>query len=200
MIYNHIVIDERSEKMEEVKFDSPMHVHCYKHNRSLHRVWDKINFYDEIDGNVILANTRAMVTESDGRRWFAKEPAITIFMKDRWFNVICMLRNNGVHFYCNISSPFLKDGNVLTYIDYDLDVIRTSTGDIKVLDENEYALHKMVMNYPSDLQEVLIKELNVVKDLAKRGAFPFDSAKIIEFYNDYLSKTHTGDNYENKNK
>ena len=34
--------------------------------------------------------------------------------------------------------------------------------------------------------EVLIKELNVVKGLAARGEFPFNSDKIIEFYNDYV--------------
>ena len=177
-----------------------MHIHCYKHDGSLHRVWDKINFYKEIDGNIILANTRAMVTESDGRRWFAKEPAITVFVKDRWFNVICMLRNNGVHFYCNIASPFLREDNVLTYIDYDLDVIRTSMGDIKVLDENEDAVHKMVMRYPEDLQEVLIKELDKVKELARNGEFPFNSEKIIDFYNDYLNQTQEGDCNENNNK
>jgi len=165
---------------------SPVQIHCYKHDGSLHRVWNKINFAKEIDGNIILANTRAMVTESDGRRWFAKEPAITIFVKDKWYNVICMLRNNGVHFYCNLASPFIFENGIVTYIDYDLDVIRTSAGDVKILDENEYKLHKMVMQYPADLSNVIESQMQEVLELAKEGKFPFDHELVESIYKEFM--------------
>ena len=174
--------------MENWKFGSPVQIHCYKHDGTLHRVWNKINFSKEIDGNLILANTRAMVIESDGRRWFAKEPAITIFLKDKWYNVICMLRSGGVHFYCNLASPFLIEDNVITYIDYDLDVIRTNTGDVKILDENEYKLHKMVMQYPDDLAKIIEEQMNEVVELAKSGKFPFDSKFVEDAYQEYINK------------
>ena len=182
--------------MDEIKFDSPMHVHCYKHNGSLHRVWDKINFYDEIDGNVILANTRAMVTESDGRRWFAKEPAITIFMKDRWFNVICMLRNNGVHFYCNISSPFLKEDNIITYIDYDLDLVKTIKGELKILDEDEYAVNKEKYGYGEEIERILRSELECLKEYAKNGELVFNDQIINDGFNKFWN-AFMGKNYDN---
>ena len=172
--------------METLKMGSQVHVHCYKHDGSLHRSWNKINFAKEIDGNLILANTTAMVTECDGRRWFAKEPAITIFLKDKWYNVICMLRSEGIHFYCNIASPYILEDNIITYIDYDLDVVRTHAGVIKVLDENEYKLHKLVMQYPVELTNVLESQLEEAIELAEQGKFPFDSKFVEDVYHEFM--------------
>ena len=41
---------------------------------------------------VIGANDRTVVTESDGRTWITREPAICYFHANYWFNVIGMLR------------------------------------------------------------------------------------------------------------
>ena len=45
------------------------------------------------------------VTESDGRRWVTREPAIVYFHKKYWFNIIAMIRDNGISYYCNMASP-----------------------------------------------------------------------------------------------
>ena len=50
-----------------------------------------------------LAHTK--VTESDGRMWHTREPAIWYMPKHKWYNVICMIRKTGVYYYCNIASP-----------------------------------------------------------------------------------------------
>ena len=39
-----------------------------------------------------------------------------------WFNIIAMIRDNGVSYYCNLASPYVMDEEALKYIDYDLDV------------------------------------------------------------------------------
>ena len=169
----------------------------YKHNGGLHRVWQYAYIVRQTSNMIVLVNDYPNVIDGDGRRWRTKEPAVCYFFKDHWYNIVCMLRPTGITYYCNLSSPYVKDSEGVKYIDYDLDVIRTSQGDIKVLDENEYALHKMIMNYPLDLQDVLIKELERVKVLAREGVFPFDSEKIIEFYNDYLNRTQVGEYHGN---
>lgn len=35
-----------------------------------------------------------------------REPAIVYFHKKYWFNVIAMIREKGVSYYCNLASPF----------------------------------------------------------------------------------------------
>ena len=56
-----------------------------------------------------LLNNRTLVTESDGRMWHTREPAIWYMPKHKWYNVICMIRKTGVYYYCNILSPTLYD-------------------------------------------------------------------------------------------
>ena len=87
-----------------------------------------------------------MVTESDGRTWVTREPAICYFHAKQWFNVIGMLREDGIYYYCNISSPFALDDEAIKYIDYDLDVKVFPDMTYHILDEDEYADHKKAMN------------------------------------------------------
>ena len=41
---------------------------------------------------IIGGNDHTLVTESDGRTWITREPAIVYFHSEYWFNVICMFR------------------------------------------------------------------------------------------------------------
>ena len=56
-------------------------IESFKHDGSLHRFWDRGLILDNNDDYIVIATKRAKVTESNGRRWFTKEPAVTIFSK-----------------------------------------------------------------------------------------------------------------------
>ena len=126
-------------------------IHCYKHDGSIHRCWAKGFILDENDDHFIAINNRTLVTESDGRMWHTREPAICYFPKNKWYNVICMIRKTGVYYYCNIASPTLYDGEALKYIDYDLDLKVFPDNNYRVLDEEEYKQHAKQMNYSKEL-------------------------------------------------
>jgi len=113
---------ERPKKGDVVK------IIAYKHDGSIHRIWHK-NVVLEADEQVlILANNRTLVTESDGRTWVTKEIALVYFHNECWFNIICMFREDGVHYYSNLSSPFAYDVDGVKYIDYDLDIKKYPDG------------------------------------------------------------------------
>ena len=154
----------------------------YKHNGDLHRVWHNANVVRHNEKEFVVVNDHSNVIDGDGRRWKTKEPAVCYFYKDYWFNVICMLRSTGIHYYCNIASPYEVQDNVITYIDYDLDVGLNSSGQIKILDEIEYNRHKKELNYSLELDYLLKKALYEVLNLCKERKFPFDDTKIEEFY------------------
>ena len=84
-------------------------IRCYKHNGALHRVWDRGLVLENNNDFIVIASKKAKVVESNGRCWFTKEPAVTIFSKKEWWNVICMLKKDGVCYYCNIASPSIID-------------------------------------------------------------------------------------------
>src|SRR6476469_364009 len=104
------------------KAGSKIQIQSYKHNGKLHRVWENSQVLKGTETVVIGANDRTKVTESDGRTWITREPAICYFHSQYWFNIIGMLREDGIHYYCNLSSPFVYDGEAVKYIDYDIDI------------------------------------------------------------------------------
>ena len=97
-------------------------IQSYKHDGSLHRTWRDTMVLKTNENSIIGVNDHTLVTESDGRRWVTREPAIVYFHKKFWFNIIGMIRENGVSYYCNLASPYTLDNEALKYIDYDLDV------------------------------------------------------------------------------
>ena len=88
-------------------------VHSYKHDGSIHRVWQETIVLKGTRNIVIGANERTLVTEADGRTWLTREPSICYFHAEHWFNIICMLREDGVYYYVNMSSPFVYDNKSL---------------------------------------------------------------------------------------
>ena len=114
---------------------------AYKHNGELHRQWSHSYVLEDNDEYFVLASIRAAVIENDGRKWHTKEPAIFILSKKEWFNVIAMLKEDGVAYYVNIASPTIFDKGYLKYIDYDLDVKQYTDGSTKLLDVSEYKKH-----------------------------------------------------------
>jgi len=169
-------------------------IKCFKHDGSTHRVWDRGFVLENNEDYVIIASKRAKVVESNGRRWFTKEPAVTIFSKKEWWNTICMFkRNGGICYYCNIASPCLVGKDYITYIDYDLDAKLFPDKAIKVLDEREYAHHKNTYGYSEDLDKILKYQTKKITDAMSLNIFPFDDDKIRKYYDDYLKLTSQED-------
>lgn len=155
---------------------------CYKHDGEVHRIWEKILVIEESEDILVVGNDTARVIESDGRSWQVKEPAITIFFKKEWFNVIAMIRDNGIHFYCNIASPFIVKDKTILYIDYDIDVGMNPSGQIRILDEQEYARHKDIMGYSPTLDLIIKEALQQVLVLCRQQVFPFSATHIFAYY------------------
>ena len=162
-------------------------IQCYKHNGTLHRCWDRGLVVFNDDDYIVVATKRAKVVESNGRRWFTKEPAVTIFSKKEWWNVICMFKDSGICYYCNIASPALVDNRMIKYIDYDLDAKLFPDGEIKILDEKEYLRHKSLYNYSDDLDAVLKYQVNEIVKKMNLRQYPFCDNLIDRYYKKFQS-------------
>lgn len=155
-------------------------IRCYKHNGDIHREWNKSRILEINDDGIVCYNNRVKVTESDGRKWNTREPALLFFYKNNWFNIIVQLKKEGIYYYCNIATPYLIDDNVIKYIDYDLDLRVFPDGEYKILDEEEYGYHKQLMGYSEELDKVINYELNNLIEMYKSKKGPFSK--------DYLKK------------
>lgn len=159
----------------------------YKHDGRMHRIWDSVYVVDENEEYIVVASTKTKVIEHDFRIWYTKEPAIMIFFKDRWWNVIAMLKKIGITYYVNLASPFVCDCQKVKYIDYDLDLKVFPDGNYKVLDRNEYRYHRRIMKYSEELDFILKKEMENVILMKENNIGPFDKKVNDYYYEKYLS-------------
>lgn len=136
--------------------------------------------------SLIGVNDHTLVTENDGRRWVTREPAIVYFHKKFWFNIVAMIREEGISYYCNMASPYILDQEALKYIDYDLDVKVFADGGKRLLDVEEYENHRRKMNYSTDLDYVIKENVKILVDWINNQKGPFSKEYIDIWYNRYL--------------
>lgn len=78
--------------------------------------------------------------------------------------------------YVNIGTPCEWHPGRVRQVDLDLDVIRTFSGDVEMLDEDEFADHQVRFAYPPELIEGARRAADEVIDLLQRRAEPFGTA------------------------
>ena len=162
-----------------------VYIQSYKHDGSLHRTWSKGFVIETSEDKMVVVTNKTWVIESDGRKWYTREPAICFFYTKKWFNIITMIRKTGIYYYCNIASPSLFDGEAIKNIDYDLDVKLYPTGEYEILDEDEYLEHGKDMGYSTELKAVLENEMNRLLLSIQNMEEPFNDKSIEEYYDLY---------------
>lgn len=171
--------------------DNKIEIISYKHNGDLHRVWQYAHVVRETENEIVLVNDHANVIDGDGRRWKTKEPAVCYFYKNIWFNAICMLRNGSIYYYCNLSSPYVKDSEGIKYIDYELDVKLFPSGNRIVLDRDEFEFNQTDYHYSQDLIDIIEANLKKLLNMIDNKVCPFSSKQVFDDYNLYLEKKKT---------
>ncbi|WP_026314563.1 nucleoside tri-diphosphate phosphatase [Heyndrickxia acidiproducens] len=162
-------------------------IQSYKHNGHIHRIWEETTVLKSTKSLVIGANDRTLVTESDGRTWITREPAICYFHADHWFNIIGMIREDGIYYYCNLGSPFAYDEEALKYIDYDLDIKVFPDMTFTLLDKDEYEYHRKKMGYPDVIDHILKRNVDNLIDWIRQRKGPFSPDFIDIWYERYLT-------------
>lgn len=160
-------------------------IHCYKHNGKIDRISGEAVVLDVTDDYIVCANNKVKLTENDGSTHRTKEIAILFFYKNEWFNILAQLKKYGLFYYCNIASPYVLDGNIIKYIDYDLDLRIFPDGSFKVLDKNEYKYHKNIMHYSEDIDLIVQDSLNRLIKKKENSEIPFQNEIIEKYYNMY---------------
>ncbi len=106
-----------------------------------------------------------------------------LFWTDRDYNVFHNHRPMGrrrITSYANVALPAEFEGDVLRWVDLDLDVIVDADGGVVLDDEDEFEEHRLRFAYPQDVVSRAITARDELLRLAGAGAFPFDRAVHIE--------------------
>ena len=171
--------------IENLEIGKKYQIHGYKHNGNIHRSWDEAILLEIHDEYLIFGNEKTKVTESDGRSWRTKEPAVLYFFYKDWYNIIGQYKKNGIYYYCNMASPFIIEEDTIKYIDYDLDLRVFPDGSFKVLDRGEYKYHKKLMNYPDEIDKILKMDLTKLIDMVRKKELIFTKEEVNKYCNLY---------------
>lgn len=182
--------------MKKLCIGDKLQIQCYKHNGKIHRAWDEAMLLDEKKEYLVFGNMKTLVTEAEGNTWRTKEPSVLYFFKDKWFNIICQLKKDGIYYYCNIATPFIIEENTIKYIDYDLDLRIFPNSEYRILDKMEYKYHKKIMNYSDDLDKVIKNGLEELIEEYKNNAYYFNKNINEKYCEKYMElKKDKNSNY-----
>ncbi len=169
-----------------MKIGDNIKIHSYKHNGDINQKCDEATVIYLDDDTLICANQHVNITDSSNKTYRTKEQAILFFYKNSWFNIIAQIKEFGLFFYCNISSPYIIEGGILKYIDYDLDLRVFPDGAFKVLDKNEYKYHKKIMGYSDEIDLIIKNELTNLINIKINNELPFNKKYIEGLCEKYL--------------
>ncbi|WP_270165318.1 DUF402 domain-containing protein [Paenibacillus sp. SYP-B4298] len=178
----------------------PCIIKSFKHDGHLHRMWlqnwlvppSRLDAAHVSESMIVLINQQTPIQESDRKVWVSKVPAVSFFIPGQWFNVVALIEDAGIRYYCNVASPpYLYEG-VLTYIDYDLDVIRTWDGSMHVVDREEYEAHKLLYHYPGIVQDKVSEGLSRLIGRVRGQKAPFQDELVYRYFDEWKNREEEG--------
>ncbi len=165
-------------------------IKSFKYDGHLHRTWlenwrvpaDKLA-PEHADANLmVFVNHNTMIREANGKVWQSRIPGITFFVPGQWYNVVALIEQAGIRYYCNISSRAILTGNVITYIDYDLDVVLYPNGNVAVVDQDEYEENSKSYRYPQSVCDNVQNSLQGLLQRIERRDVPFHDQHVYEYH------------------
>jgi protein associated with RNAse G/E len=100
---------------------------------------------------------------------------IEYYWLDRWYNIFQFLETDGSTrlYYCNVNTPPTIQGNVLTYIDLDIDILVQPDFSYQVLDLEEFATNASRYDYSAATKRQAHNALDELISLIEGRQDPF---------------------------
>lgn len=100
----------------------------------------------------------------------------------RPYNIVSFFDLDGrlKYHFCNVLMQARLDGDVLSYIDLDLDVVVTVEGEARVEDREEFEHNAGSMRYPGAVRELALGAVDELLDLVRSGGHVFGCRGLDE--------------------
>lgn len=158
------------------QFPRPIRIESTKYDGSLHYKFDATLLSHE---GPLLTAAVAMGTVLDGYRGDVEvRTAFTaLFWTDRYYNAYVneqAVFAGRVLTYANVGTPARLDGDVIRWVDLDLDVFTSEDGAVTLDDVEEFEQHRERFAYPEELVAEIFAARDELLRLARAGEYPFD--------------------------
>lgn len=151
-------------------------INSRKFDGQIHRSWN-CELIEQTDSLLILKGIfKTEVNHSQIGVIRRNTISMEYFWLDEWFNIFKFesAAGNLLGFYCNVNLPPTVSGNVLDFIDLDLDIFVDAKFNIKILDEDEFILNSEKYNYSPEVVQKARETLKKLIFLVNERDFPFN--------------------------
>ncbi|MDM7922916.1 MAG: DUF402 domain-containing protein [Pyrinomonadaceae bacterium] len=151
-------------------------INSRKYDQSIRRSWI-CDLIEEKDGLVVFVGVFDRVVEHPDLGFIEKGTiSYEYYWLDRWYNVFRFHEPDGRlrNWYCNINMPPELSGDEFDYVDLDIDILLWPSGEVKVLDEDEFRENSLKFGYPVDVLTNADAAKNQLLDMIARHEFPFE--------------------------
>ena len=109
--------------------------------------------------------------------------SIEYYWLDRWYNIFRFAQPTGElrSYYCNVNVPPTFDGQVLSYVDLDIDILVEPDFSYRIVDLEDFELNAERYRYSSGTQTNAKGALRELVSLIETRSFPFteESARSL---------------------
>ncbi|MFZ0664783.1 MAG: DUF402 domain-containing protein [Acidimicrobiales bacterium] len=117
---------------------------------------------------------------------------IILVPTEDWWTLSWPIAHPRMTLYVNISTPAIWEKNRVVCIDLDLDVVQLIDGSVLIVDEDEFAEHQVLYDYPQDIIDGARKAADTAYDLAVRQVPPFDGGAAKSWAEEGWERTRSG--------
>jgi uncharacterized protein len=102
--------------------------------------------------------------------------SLEYYWLDRWYSVFRFGVAGGKlrSYYCNVNVPPTFDGQVLTYIDLDIDILVQPDSTYQILDMDEFEKNSAIYNYSTEVRENSRRAVAELVQMIETKQFPFN--------------------------
>ena len=152
-------------------------VRAHKYDGSEHRSWNAKVLRRE--GSLLVLDATfdkeikhdLLGTIASGTR------SIEYYWLDRWYNIFRFAEPTGElrSYYCNVNVPPAFDGQVLSYVDLDIDILVEPDFSYQILDVEDFERNAKLYGYSHEVQSNARRAVDELVNLIDTRQFPFDS-------------------------
>lgn len=162
-------------------------IRALKYGNTPHYEWQS-KLLEQTDKHLFVLSEqgRKLRHHTKGNIFTVPHRTIEFFSGEHWFTVSADIADGGIRqYYCNINEPAKRSGDVVTFVDLDLDLVQQD-GVWKVVDEDEFVQNAQRLSYPEKLVQRAREELARLQRRIEERKFPFDGT--IERYIEKIGK------------
>ena len=156
--------------------NTTVEVRAYKYNGVLNRTWPAELVRREASLLVLDAKFPDEVVHDLLGTIAAGTHSVEYYWLDRWYNIFRFAQPDGTlrNYYCNINVPPTFDGQTLSYVDLDLDILVAPDFSFQVLDAEDFENNAALYGYSDEVRANARKAIDELIGMIEMRAFPFN--------------------------